>query len=75
MQLGNYQQAIADYNRVLEEDPDMAEIYSNRALVYFQMGDRRSARADLDKAASLFEQQGNEEGHQAMTDAIAQLNL
>ena len=47
---GDYDRAIADYNKALELDPKDATAYNNRGYAYRQKGDYDKAIADYDKA-------------------------
>ena len=47
--MGNYEQAIADYNQALQLDPDDGLIYRNRAEAYEAMGNKDQAIADYKK--------------------------
>jgi len=51
--LGNYRQAIEDYDRAIEINPGHAMIYSNRSLVYLNNGDIISGCRDARKACEL----------------------
>lgn len=62
--------AIADYNQAIRFKPDFAEAYINRGLVYGMLGNRKSAIADIQKAADLFQQQGDTENYQKMTQLM-----
>ncbi|MBI5395709.1 MAG: tetratricopeptide repeat protein [Verrucomicrobia bacterium] len=50
---GDYDGAIADYNRALELDPKYALAYNNRGLVKSNKGDQDAAIADFDRALEL----------------------
>ena len=45
-ELGNYQQAIKDFNKVIELKPDDAEAYYNRGASYGNLGNEQQAIAD-----------------------------
>jgi tetratricopeptide (TPR) repeat protein len=54
---GRYDEALADYNRILADGgkrirglDDMGEIYFHRGLLYKQMGDERKMREDYERA-------------------------
>jgi len=47
--LGNYNQAIADYDKVIELDPKDSETYINRGRTYYYLGNYNQAIADYDK--------------------------
>ena len=50
---GNYQEAIANYTKAIELDPQIAGVYINRAAAYESIGDLDRALQDLDKALIL----------------------
>lgn len=66
---GNYRGAIDYYNRVLRLKPDSANAYLARGIAQFWLGDRATALADTQYAEQLYQQQGNEPGLQAATQA------
>ena len=48
-----YGKAIADYTAVVGSQPENGDAYAGRGAAYFESGDVRSARFDLEKACSL----------------------
>ena len=50
---GDYDRAIADYNKALELDPKDATAYNNRGFTYDNKGDYDKAIADYDAAIRL----------------------
>jgi tetratricopeptide (TPR) repeat protein len=50
---GDYQGAIADYNRAIELKPNYANAYFNRAVAQSELGDNSAALADLNRAIAL----------------------
>jgi tetratricopeptide (TPR) repeat protein len=53
---GNYTQAIKDYDKVIEINPEYVGAYSNRGNVYLKLGNESQAEEDMKTAARL----GNE---------------
>ena len=51
--LGNYAQAISDFGRAVEINPEYAEGYNNRGAVYDKLGNNRQAIQDFDKAIEM----------------------
>ena len=51
--LGNYRQAIEDYNRAIEIKPDFAEAYNNRGNAYNGLGNYRQAIEDYNRAIEI----------------------
>ena len=50
---GHYDQAIEEYSKAIELDPDMAEAYCNRPVGYTEEGRHDLAIADCNKAIEL----------------------
>jgi tetratricopeptide (TPR) repeat protein len=63
-QLGNGSGAVADYTQAIELKPDYALAYANRASAYLKIRRIPAARQDLQKAAQLYQQQGNQAKYQ-----------
>lgn len=51
---GEYDAAIRDYNCALQTNPDDADTYYNRALVYGDKGEEKAAKDDFAKAIHLY---------------------
>ena len=51
--LGNYKQAIEDYNRAIEIKPDYADAYYNRGIAYNGLGNYRQAIEDYNRAIEI----------------------
>jgi tetratricopeptide (TPR) repeat protein len=51
--LGNTQQAIKDYNKVIELNPQLADAYHNRGVAYHKLGNIKRAIDDFKIAARL----------------------
>ncbi|MGK7925740.1 MAG: pentapeptide repeat-containing protein [Spirulina sp.] len=62
----NYVGAIEQYNRALQIDPQFAAAYLGRGFMLYRLTDETGAMRDVQIAAQLFEQQGNEAGLQAV---------
>ena len=50
---GQYDLAIADCNKTIELDPNLADAYYNRALAYIAQGKKYMAIADFKKFINL----------------------
>jgi tetratricopeptide (TPR) repeat protein len=61
---GNLSASIRDFNQSIRCDRDFADAYYNRAISRHGLGDRQGAKADLNKAARLFQQQQDVGGYQ-----------
>lgn len=71
--LGDNKGAIVDYNETLQINPNYALAYDNRGDARRALGDRQGAIADFQKAANLFQQQGNKNDYQNTLNKIANL--
>jgi len=71
--LEDYQGAQTDFNEAIRLNPNDASSYSYRALTYLQQGDKRKAIDDFQKAANLYQQQGNTESYKKVQDIIREL--
>ena len=56
--VGQPAKALQDFELALQIQPAMAEAYANRSVVRMEMGDKVGAVSDGNKAANLFEGQG-----------------
>ncbi|MGK7949257.1 MAG: tetratricopeptide repeat protein, partial [Xenococcaceae cyanobacterium] len=50
---GNYQQAISDYDRAIEIDPQLADAYNNRGNAHSYQGNYQQAISDYDRAIEI----------------------
>ena len=50
---GNIQQAISDFNKAIEIDPNYVDAYNNRGNVYCQQGNFTQAISDFNKAIEI----------------------
>ncbi len=66
-----YELALQYFNQSLERQADYAPAILGRGIARFQMGDSKTALVDIDRAASLFDQQGDKTTA-ASTKQIAQ---
>jgi tetratricopeptide (TPR) repeat protein len=51
--LDNFDQALHDFNKVIELDPDDGTAYHNRGLIYYNQGNYTLAMKDFDQAVRL----------------------
>ncbi len=51
--LGQYEQAIADYNQAIQINPQDAEAYNNRGIAYADLGQYEQATADYNQALQI----------------------
>jgi len=62
--LGDKQGAVADYNQALRIDPNHVNAYYNRGLARRGLGDKQGAIQDFQKAADLYQKQGDKDSYQ-----------
>ncbi|MEY3401050.1 MAG: hypothetical protein RLZZ86_665, partial [Cyanobacteriota bacterium] len=72
-ELGDKQGAIDDYNQAIKFNPNYAQAYARRGIVYYQLGDKQKAREDLQRAAQLFMAQGNTAAYEKAMALLKQL--
>jgi tetratricopeptide (TPR) repeat protein/V8-like Glu-specific endopeptidase len=53
------QGAIQDFDQALSIDPNLAHVYKNRGITRADLGDRAGAITDLQKAARLYQKEGD----------------
>jgi tetratricopeptide (TPR) repeat protein len=66
-----YELALQYFNQSLERQSDYAPAILGRGIARFQMGDSKTALVDVDRAAGLFEQQGDKTSAES-TQKLAQ---
>jgi tetratricopeptide (TPR) repeat protein len=49
----NWTQAIVEYNKAIEMDPEMVEAYNNRGSAYIELGEFEKAIADYTKSIEI----------------------
>lgn len=72
MEQGDFEGAILQYNLALTFYSQYAEAYTNRAIAKAQLGDESGAIADLEQAATLFQEQGNTQAYQQIQQVLQQ---
>ena len=70
--LKDYPAAKADFDRAIEINPNYGDAYYNRARVHEFLEDKPGAIADYQKAAELYQKDGNTNDYQ---DAIKHLQI
>jgi tetratricopeptide (TPR) repeat protein len=53
MQMGEDNEAMQEFNLVIERNPELAPAYADRGILYDRMGEYRKALADYKKALEL----------------------
>ena len=51
--MGNYEEALSDFNHAIELSPDNAGCYMNRADLYEKIGQTEQAKTDYKRAVGL----------------------
>lgn len=64
----NYREAIQDYNAAIRLEPDYAVAYFNRGFVKEVQNGIEGAKADFQKAADLYQKQGNQRQQDALRE-------
>ncbi|HEY9702508.1 MAG TPA: tetratricopeptide repeat protein, partial [Allocoleopsis sp.] len=62
-----------DYTKAIALNPNFAEAYHNRGLVYVKLSELEKGLADWKKAASLYQQQGKTDDYQKLLNEIEKL--
>lgn len=68
--LGDSKGAIEDYTQSIRLEPNLASAYDRRGTTRALTGDRRGGLADLQKAADLYNQQGDRDSHRRTLEKI-----
>ena len=66
--------ASIDLNSAIALDPSFADAYNNRGLILSKLGKRDAAIKDFQKAARLYEAQGDKESARQSLETIKKLN-
>ncbi|MFM8923710.1 MAG: tetratricopeptide repeat protein, partial [Microcystis panniformis] len=66
--------AIADFNQAIRLNPNLAGAYGNRGLAYGKLGESQKAIADLRKAVTLFQQQGDKTQAQKILQVLNKMS-
>jgi tetratricopeptide (TPR) repeat protein len=71
--LGDKQGAIADFNEALRINPNLAYAYGNRGIARDNLGEKQGAIQDYQKAADLFQRQGDRDNYQKVLNLLRRL--
>jgi tetratricopeptide (TPR) repeat protein len=71
--IDEYEKAIVDYSKVIELSPGDAEAYFRRGDTYYSLREFQKAQENLQKAAQLYQEQGDTEGYQKTQDLLREL--
>ncbi len=72
--LGDNQRAIVDYDQAIRINPNYAKAYNNRGIAYYALGDKQGAIADLQKAADLYQAQGDRARYQKIIKVLSRFS-
>ncbi|MFO0409717.1 MAG: tetratricopeptide repeat protein, partial [Dolichospermum sp.] len=70
---GEQQKAISDYNEAIRINPNLGSAFNNRGNAYAAIGDKRGALKDLQRAAAIFDKEGNKDLYQQAMKNIEEL--
>ncbi|WP_048324347.1 tetratricopeptide repeat protein, partial [Crocosphaera watsonii] len=62
--------ALSDFNKTIELNPNDADAYGNRGIVYTIKGEFFKAIIDTEKAADLYRKQENNAGYQKAQELL-----
>lgn len=69
-----YNLALADFNKILQvASAEYPNGYFGRGMVYALMGEKQKAILDLQRAAQLFQSQGNTAGYEQAMNLLKSL--
>ncbi len=69
----NYPAAIDNFTQAIQRQPDLAQAYLGRGIVYLQTNETAAGLSDIKKADELFNAQNNTEGATLTKQLIAEL--
>jgi tetratricopeptide (TPR) repeat protein len=70
---GDLEKAIAHYNCAIALGPDYAKAYQSRGVIFCELEDYVEAVKDLEKAADLYQKQGQEQQHQRIIKLLKKI--
>jgi len=74
VEVGDINNAIADFSQAISLNPQAAAAYRNRGLTHLRrVGEEQQALADLRQAAALYQAQGKTEAYQQTLEQLQQL--
>jgi tetratricopeptide (TPR) repeat protein/S1-C subfamily serine protease len=71
--LEDYEGVLRDYNKAIELTPDNAFYYVTRGYAYLKIGNNQKAREDFNKAANLYQKQGNTKKYQRAMEQLEKI--
>ena len=70
---GDFKEALKDFDRALQIDPNNADAYGNRCVARHKLGDKQGAIEDCQKASALYQLQENTKYHQYALKVLEKL--
>lgn len=71
--MGKNQKAIENYKKSIQIDPSYADGYYGLGIVYISLGQKQKAKENLQKAKSIFQEQGDEASARMVEQYLNQL--
>ncbi|MFM7788129.1 MAG: tetratricopeptide repeat protein, partial [Microcystis panniformis] len=68
-----YELALADYTNAIDINPNYAEAYANRGVLYAELKQTEKAKIDRQQAARIFYQQNNMATYEQVMQILQQL--
>lgn len=72
---GNFEQAIQSLDRVIELNPELAEVYTIRAYSFLGIGKKDSAIINFQEAAEIYSRKGDNQRSKALRSLIREIQV
>jgi tetratricopeptide (TPR) repeat protein len=69
-EIGDQDKALADASKAISIQPDLAIAYELRGFVYSSANDLQMALTDFQKAAEIYQKQGDTDSYQRVSQTI-----
>lgn len=70
---GDFKEALKDFDRALQIEPNNADAYGNRCVARYKLGDKQGAIKDCQKASALYRVQENTKYYQYALKVLEKL--
>jgi tetratricopeptide (TPR) repeat protein len=74
-QFREYYSIVTGYDKVIKMNPNDADAYLNRGIAYSELRDYETAASDVNKAAQLYQRQGDTKNYKQMQQMLKLLKL